>query len=431
MKQKILNNPWFYFILSLVHQALIIGPGEFPHLFPDSQGYFDWNPQRMPIYPAILKVLGLESTALFQILMFALAAAAFHRICRYVMEQIPLSKGRDLFVWIGSLYFATNFELLQFSPTILTESLGISFFTFYFFSILQWLKSQQTSKFYFGLSFLFFPILLVFMRPSFILVPAAMTFFLALRFLFEKDTKKFTAVFACLVIYLGSTQVYAYWNRTRLGHVGISDIAQHQILANYMARGFLMEEAFKPGASPGLRSFGEAYAITKQDPALKDSQYSLFEQWQKMNPDKELYPELVDANKELLRNRPDGYLKASMHNLSTLIDGRASFNYYPIRDRDWPSKIYFWIQFTVDNIFCVLWFVALIYFFAKIHTRKLFSIENFIFVTVATQFLTIGFMGYSELRRQAIGVAGIQMLFVLVVWAHLLNARWKKKARTA
>lgn len=428
MKEKLLNNPWFYFVLSLIHQALIFGPGEFPHLFPDSQGYFDWNPQRMPIYPAILKVLNLNGTAFFQILMFALAAAAFHRICRLVFEQIPLPKGRDLFVWVGSLYFATNFELIQFSPTILTESLGISFFTLYFFSILEWFKSEQKSKLYFALSFLVFPIFLVFMRPSFILVPAAISFFIALRFLFAKDTRKFATVFACLMIYLGSTQVYAYWNRTRLGHVGISDIAQHQILANYMARGVLMEEAFKPDASPGLRSFGDAYAITGQDPALKDSQYSLFEQWQKMNPGKELYPELVLVNKELMSKRPFGYVRASMHNLSTLIDGRASFNYYPIRDRDIPSKIYFWIQFIVDNIFCVLWFVALIYFFAKIHTRKLFSLENLIFVTVATQFLTIGIIGYSELRRQAIGVAGIQMLFVLVMWAHLLKARWQKKA---
>jgi len=430
MKKTLLNNPWFYFVLSLVHQCLIIGPGEYPHLFPDSQGYFDWNPQRMPIYPAILKVLGLNGTAALQVLMFALTAAAFHRICRLVIDQLPLPKGKDLFAWIGSLYFATNFELIQFSPTILTESLGISFFTFYFFSVLQWLQSPRTSKVYFALAFLVFPLLLVFMRPSFILVPAAVSFYLALQFFFAKDTKKSAAIFACLLVYLGSTQVYAYWNRTRLGHVGISDIAQHQILANYMARGFLMEEAFKPEASAGLRSFGEAYAITKLDPALKDSQYSLFEQWQKMNPGKELYTELVLVNKELLRNRPFGYVRASLHNLSTLIDGRASFNYYPIRDRDLPSKIYFWIQFVVDNIFCVLWFVALIFYVFKFRTWKLFGIENFIFVTFATQFLTIGLIGYSELRRQAIGVAGIQMLFVLVMWAYLLKARWQKKALT-
>jgi len=427
MTKKLLNNPWFYFLLSLIHQCLVIAPGEFPHLFPDSQGYFDWNPQRMPVYPALLKLLGLRGTAILQIVMVALAAAALYRICRKVIEKLALPRCTDLFVWIGSLYFATNFELIQYSPTILTESLGISFFIFYFFSILQWLESRQTSKMYFTLSFLIFPLILVFLRPSFILVPAALSFFLALWFLREKSTRKFTAILLCLVAYLGSIQIYAYWNRTRLGHVGISDIAQHQILANYMARGVLMEEAFKPEASPGLRSFGEAYAITKQDPTLKDSQYSLFEQWAKMNPGKELYSELIMVNKELLRKRPFAYLMASIHNLSTLIDGRASFNYYNLRDRDVLSKIYFWLQFVLDNIFCVFWFIALIYYFVKFRTWKLFSLENLIFVTVATQFLTIGFIGYSELRRQSIGVASVQMLFVLVMWAHLLKACWEKK----
>lgn len=427
--KKLLNNPWFYFVLSLIHQALIILPGEYPHLFPDSQGYFDWNAQRMPIYPFLLKVAGgTMGVAILQVLMFALATAAFSVICRFVVDRLPLSRGKDLFTWTGSLYFATNFELIQFSPTILTESLGISLFVFYFFVIIKWIETQHDSKLYEFLGLRLLPLLLVFLRPSFILVPAAVYGFFALQFLLKKNWRVLTTVVVGLAIYLGVIQSYAYWNRTRLGHVGISDIAQHQIIANYMARGFLMEEAFKPDASPSLRAFGEAYAVTGKDPALKDSQYSMFEEWQKMNPGKELYPELVIANKELLTKRPGGYLKASMHNLSTLIDGRASFNYYPIRDRDIPSKIYFWLQFAVDNIFCVLWFVALFYYLGTIRRYSLFSMENLIFLVVATQFLTIGFIGYSELRRQSIGVASIQMLFVLVMWAHLLNNHWKKKA---
>jgi hypothetical protein len=260
-------------------------------------------------------------------------------------------------------------------------------------------------------------------------VPAAISFFFVLKYLFEKKSRLFVATALCLVAYLGSTQVYAYWNRTRLGHVGISDILQHQIFANYMARGVLMEEAFKPEASTGLRAFGDAYAITKQDPALKDSQYSLFEKWQEMNPGKELYTELVPVNKELLAKRPFAYLTASLRNLSSLIDGRASFNYYPeIKTRGVISQIYFGIQFVVDNLFFLFWFTALGFYLWTFRTRELFGIENLIFVTVATQFLTIAFLGYSELRRQSIGVASIQMLFVLVMWVYLLKRRWEKSA---
>jgi hypothetical protein len=424
-----LNCPWFYFALSLIHQILVFAPGEFPQLFPDSGSYFSANPQRTPIYPWILATFNNNQvTAGVQILMFALAAAAFHVICRMVIEKIPLPKGKECFIWIGSLYFATNFELIQFSPTILTESFGISFFVFYFFSVLKW--QRDASKFYYVLSFLVFPVLLFLLRPSFILVPAAVSFFFVLKYLFEKKSRLFVVTALCLVAYLGSTQAYAYWNRTRLGHVGISDILQHQIFANYMARGILMEEAFKLEASTGLRAFGDAYAITKQDPALKDSQYSLFEKWQEMNPGKDLYTELVPVNKELLAKRPWGYVDASLRNLSTLIDGRASFNYYTeIKTRGVVSQIYFGLQFIVDNIFFLLWFTALFYYVWTFRTRELFGVENLIFVTVATQFLTIGFLGYSELRRQSIGVASIQMLFVLVMWVYLLKRRWEKKAR--
>jgi len=428
MKKSLLNNPWFYFFVSLLHQCLVILPGEYPHLFPDSASYFDWNPQRMPVYPFLLQMTGggVWMVAL-QILMFALAAGTFYSICRIVIEKLPLSRGKDLFVWIGSLYFATNFEMIQFSPTILTEGLGMSFFVFYFFSVLCWIESSYRSKLNAFSALVIFPLLLVFMRPSFILVPMAVFGFLGLQFLLKKNWKFFGIIAVSVTIYLGSIQSYAYWNRTRLGHVGISDIAQHQIIANYMARGVLMEEAFKPESSPTLRSFGEAYAITGKDPAIHLSQYSMFEVWQKMNPGKELYTELLIANKELLRHRPDGYIRATLHNLSTLIDGRASFNYYPIKDRDLPSKIYFWLQFVADNIFCALWFIALIYYFATLRRYKLFSYETLSALIVATQFLTIGFMGYSELRRQSIGVASVQMLFVLIMWAHLVQNRWKKK----
>jgi hypothetical protein len=428
MMKRLLNNPWFYFALSLIHQIIVFLPGEIPQLFPDSGSYFSANPQRTPIYPWILSTLNNNQlTACVQIFMFALAAAAFHVICRMVIERISLPKFKEEFIWIGSLYFATNFELIQFSPTILTESFGISFFVLYFFSILKW--QRDSSKVYYVLSFLIFPVLLFLLRPSFILVPAAISFFFVLKYLFEKKSRLFVATALCLVAYLGSTQVYAYWNRTRLGHVGISDILQHQIFANYMARGVLMEEAFKPEASTGLRAFGDAYAITKQDPALKDSQYSLFEKWQEMNPGKELYTELVPVNKELLAKRPFAYLTASLRNLSSLIDGRASFNYYPeIKTRGVISQIYFGIQFVVDNLFFLFWFTALGFYLWTFRTRELFGIENLIFVTVATQFLTIAFLGYSELRRQSIGVASIQMLFVLVMWVYLLKRRWEKSA---
>lgn len=429
MKKKILNNPWFYFALSLIHQGMVFLPGEIPQLFPDSGSYMGSHAQRTPLYPLIISTIGnLQVTAWVQILTFALAAAVFHLLCRSVCEKIPMPKGRDLFVWIGSLYFATNFELIQFSPTILTESLGISFFVFYFFSLLRSSSTDSQSKLYFVLAFVVFPIGLFLLRPSFILVPAAISFFHVLQFFFEKKRRRALAVLAGLMLYLGSTQIYAYWNKARLGHVGISDIMQHQILANYMARGLLMEEALKPEASPGLRAFGEAYAITRQDPALKDSQYSLFEKWQEQNPGKDLYTELVPVNKELLSKRPGGYLMAALRNLSTLVDGRASFNYYPsIKTRSVISKIYFGLQFALDNLFCILWFVALVYYVKTFRSRPLLGTENLIFLTVATQFLTIGFLGYSELRRQSIGVASIQMLFVLVLWMHLLKNRWQKK----
>jgi hypothetical protein len=153
----------------------------------------------------------------------------------------------------------------------------------------------------------------------------------------------------------------------------------------------------------------------------------LFEKWTALNPGKDLYAELVPVNKELLAKRPFAYAKAALRNLSSLIDGRASFNYYPIVDRDLPSKLYFWLQFALDNIFCVLWFTALIYFFATIRRRPLFGVENLIFLTVATQFMTIAVLGYSELRRQSVGVAGVQMLFVLIMWEHLTKRHWEKK----
>lgn len=430
--KKLLNTPWFYFALSLIHQALVFIPGEFPQLFPDSGSYFNWDAQRTPVYPLILKALNNPAlTALMQIFSFALAAAAFHLICRRVLRSLNLPKHTDLLVWTGSLYFATNFELIQFSPTILTESFGISFFVFYFFSVLEWVASNYLSKIYLSLSFFFFPILLVMLRPSFILVPAAITFFFVLKFFWEKKRRLASLALAGLFIYGGAIQSYAYWNRTRLGHVGISDILQHQIFANYMARGIMMEEAFKSEASAALKTFGEAYAVTRLDPALKDSQYSLFQKWQEMNPGKDLYTELVPVNKELLSKRPLGYLTASLRNLSSLIDGRASFNYYPtIKTRGLLSKIYFGIQFGTDNLFCLLWFIALIYFVATLRSRPLFGVENLIFLTVATQFLTIAFLGYSELRRQSIGVASIQMLFVLLTWALLLKKRWEKALET-
>lgn len=422
MTKKLLNNPWFYFILSLVHQCLVILPGEFPKLFPDSGSYLTWFPHRTPLYPFLLSVFQTtERTATFQILVFALAAAAFHLICRMTFETLPLPRGKELFIWIGSLYFATNFEMLQFAPTILTESLGISFFTLYFFSVLKWESLNVTSKFhlifYFAMSFLFFPILLFMLRPSFVLVPAAISFFHVLKSWQGKKPATATAVLAGLLIYVGTIEAYAHWNQKRIGHVGISDIAQHQIFANYMARGILKEEGAKEEASPGLQTFARAYA--EMDPKLRDSQYSLFEKWTALNPGKDLYTELVPVNKELLTKRPFGYVRASLRNLYSLLDGRASFNYYPIADRDLPSKLYFWLQFALDNIFCVLWFTALIYFFATLRKRRLLSLENLIFLTVATQFMTIAVLGYSELRRQSIGVAGVQMLFVLLMWAHL------------
>lgn len=263
------------------------------------------------------------------------------------------------------------------------------------------------------------------LRPSFVLVPAAISFFYVLKSWQEKKYRISAAVLASLLIYVGTIEGYAYWNQKRIGHVGISDIAQHQIFANYMARGILKEEGSKDDASAGLKSFALAYA--EMDPTLRDSQYSLFEKWAMLNPQKDLYTELVPVNQELLAKRPFAYVSASLRNLSSLIDGRASFNYYPIVDRDLPSKLYFWLQFGLDNIFCVLWFTALIYFFATLRKRSLFDLENLIFLTVATQFMTIAVLGYSELRRQSVGVAGVQMLFVLLMWAQLTKRHWEKK----
>ncbi|MGZ3806229.1 MAG: hypothetical protein ACXVB4_18590 [Pseudobdellovibrionaceae bacterium] len=434
MAKKLLNNSWFYFALSLVHQCLVILPGEFPKLFPDSGSYLTWYPHRTPLYPFLLSVFQtMERTAVFQMFVFAFAAAAFHQICRSVLGKLELPQispqVNEVFLWIGSLYFATNFEMLQFAPTILTESLGISFFTLYFFALLRWTEQEKgpLAKFYFVLSFVFFPILLFMLRPSFILVPAALTFFHVLKTLQQKKHLLCASVSACLLIYAGTIEGYAYWNQKRIGHVGISDIAQHQIFANYMARGILKEEGAKEDSSAGLKAFARAYE--EMDPTLRDSQYSLFGKWAELNPGKDLYTELVPVNKELLAKRPFGYVQASLRNLSSLIDGRASFNYYPIVDRDLPSKLYFWLQFALDNIFCVLWFTALIYFFATFRRRPLFGLENLIFLPVATQFLTIAVLGYSELRRQSVGVAAAQMLFVLIMWAHLTNRHWEKKAQ--
>jgi hypothetical protein len=168
MMKRLLNNPWFYFALSLIHQIIVFLPGEIPQLFPDSGSYFSANPQRTPIYPWILSTLNNNQlTACVQIFMFALAAAAFHVICRMVIERISLPKFKEEFIWIGSLYFATNFELIQFSPTILTESFGISFFVLYFFSILKW--QRDSSKVYYVLSCFNLPGLALFTAPEFYL----------------------------------------------------------------------------------------------------------------------------------------------------------------------------------------------------------------------------------------------------------------------
>jgi hypothetical protein len=158
--QNILNKPWFYFVLSLIHQGLVFAPGPFPNVFPDSGSYLAWNPQRTPLYPWILSVAGsYQIVAVIQILIFSLAALTFHVSLRMVLEKLipenstlspsnlspsnfSTSRIRQLFLWGGSLYFATNFEFIQFSPTILTESLGISFFLFYFLSLLAFRNSR-------------------------------------------------------------------------------------------------------------------------------------------------------------------------------------------------------------------------------------------------------------------------------------------------
>jgi hypothetical protein len=425
---KLLDNPWFYFVLSLVHQCLVILPGEFPVIFPDSGSYLSSNAQRTPLYPLVLSAFGsTKLVACFQMIVFAFAVAAFSRLARWVIEEVRMPKAANLFVWIGSLYFATNFELIQFAPTILTESLGISLFVFYFYSLMRWWKSRG-SRFHFVMSFLVFPVTAFLLRPSFILVPPTITMFFVLKSLHDKNRALAAKIFACLLIYIFMIPGYALWNKPRLGHFGISDIAQHQIFANYMAQGMLMQEVAKPEASAELKSFGEAYE--KMAPELRLSQYSLFEKWQQLYPEKDLFHDLVLVNKELLHKRPFGYLKYSLRNLSSVIDGRASFNYLPIENRDLPSKIYYWIQFVLDNLFCGFWFVALVYFVFTVKRRPLFGVENLIFATVAAQFFTIAFMGYSELRRQAIGVASLQMLFVLLTWAHLLKARWAKRDLT-
>jgi hypothetical protein len=174
---------------------------------------------------------------------------------------------------------------------------------------------------------------------------------------------------------------------------------------------------------PRLKAFGAAYDITKLDPEKKDSQYLLFGQWQEMNPEKDLYTELVLVNRELLTRRPFGYVKAALRNLSSLIDGRASFNYYPIENRDLVSKAYFWIQFILDNLFCFFWFVALGYYLMTFRKRNFFGDENLLFLLIASQFLTIAFVGYSELRRQSIGVGSIQIIFVISLWILMCRKR--------
>jgi hypothetical protein len=432
----LLNKPWFYFLLSLIHQAVLFAPGPFPTTFPDSGTYLSWHPQRTPLYPLLLSLFGsIYFTALFQVIVFALAVVVFHLALRLILQTMlkTSTNAFSLFLWGGSLYFATNFELVQFSPTILTESLGISFFLFYFLTILAFRASSPglTQKILLILSFLVFPILLFFLRPSFILVPVATSIFLILEIFFRKftrneafkSTRNVLLALLCLVLYGGSIVGYAFWNRPRLGHVGISDIAQHQIFANYMAQGVLLEEAEKPETSPELKAFGAANKIINLDPNKRGSQYLLFEQWQEMNPGKDLYTNLVLVNQELLSRRFLGYIKAALRNLSSLIDGRASFNYYPIEHRDRPSWLYFWVQFILDNLFAGLWFVALIYFFMTIAKRPLFGNENLLFVLIASQFLTIAFVGYSELRRQSIGVGSIQVIFVMMMWIHLLKRR--------
>jgi hypothetical protein len=75
-------------------------------------------------------------------------------------------------------------------------------------------------------------------------------------------------------------------------------------------------------------------------------------------------------------------------------------------------------------LFAVLWFVALIYYFKTCLRRPHFGNENLLFIFIASQFLTIAFVGYSELRRQSIGVGSIQVLFVIVMWIHLLKKRF-------
>ncbi len=441
--QNILNKPWFYFVLSLIHQGLVFAPGPFPNVFPDSGSYLAWNPQRTPLYPWILSVAGsYQIVAVIQILIFSLAALTFHVSLRMVLEKLipedstlspsnlspsnfSTSRIRQLFLWGGSLYFATNFEFIQFSPTILTESLGISFFLFYFLSLLAFRNSRpgRAQNALLVLSFLLFPVILFLLRPSFIFVPIVLSGFLILQ-LFQKEHIR-TGAYAllCLCLYGGTILSYAVWNRVRLGHIAVSDIGQHQILANYMAQGMLTEEAAKPEASARLKAFGAAYDITKLDPEKKDSQYLLFGQWQEMNPEKDLYTELVLVNRELLTRRPFGYVKAALRNLSSLIDGRASFNYYPIENRDLVSKAYFWIQFILDNLFCFFWFVALGYYLMTFRKRNFFGDENLLFLLIASQFLTIAFVGYSELRRQSIGVGSIQIIFVISMWILMCRKR--------
>lgn len=430
-----LFRPWFYFLLSLVHQVLVILGGPFPNLFPDSGTYqswhaLTWHDQRMPLYPFLIWLSGdLRIAAGLQIFVFALAGSVFFQILQILIaprstSDLPIKfrKFAVAFPWVpvwGALYFVTNFELTQYSPTILTESFGISLFIFYFYSA----QRVQEHRLHHFLTFFVFPLLLVFLRPSFILVPFAISGFLILRFYKQRLRQSCAVAVVGVAVYSFGILGYAVWNKARLGHVGLSDIPQHQIMANYMAQGVLAEEAAKPEASRELHSFGEAYSITGKNPALKDSQYSMFEQWQLTNPNRDLYHDLLIANRELLTQRPLSYLAASLRNLSVLIDGKASFNYFQIQNRGFFSNLYFLLQQAADQLFAILWLFCLFRFIVNFRKRDWFATENFLFLMVASQFLTIAFFGYSELRRQSVGVAAAQIAFVWYICMDFLDQR--------
>src|SRR5688500_15760110 len=116
MTKKWFSSPWLFFVISLAHQFLVLFPGEFPVLFPDSASYLTLNnAQRTPFYPLLLHFMKSPTmTALAQCLFFALAVATFSCILRMILEKMDLPSGKDFFILIGSLYFATNFELIQF-----------------------------------------------------------------------------------------------------------------------------------------------------------------------------------------------------------------------------------------------------------------------------------------------------------------------------